>query len=64
MAQYTAIYNADVAGYKQTVLAASQQTEDYLASLRLLTRQIEQQQETVASAQRYFDDTPRATDDE
>jgi NodT family efflux transporter outer membrane factor (OMF) lipoprotein len=55
MAQYTALYNADVAGYKQTVLFAFQQTEDYLASLQLLTQQIEQQQETVASAQRYFD---------
>jgi NodT family efflux transporter outer membrane factor (OMF) lipoprotein len=55
MAQYTALYNADVAGYKQTVLAAFQQTEDGLASLRLLTQQIEQQQETVTSAQRYFD---------
>jgi len=55
MAQYTALYNADVAGYKQTVLVAFQQTEDSLASLGLLTRQIEQQQETVASAQRYFD---------
>jgi NodT family efflux transporter outer membrane factor (OMF) lipoprotein len=55
MAQYTALYNADVAGYKQTVLVAFQQTEDDLASLRLLTQQIEQQQETVASAQRYFD---------
>jgi NodT family efflux transporter outer membrane factor (OMF) lipoprotein len=55
MAQYTALYNADVAGYKQSVLVAFQQTEDSLASLRLLTQQIEQQQETVASAQRYFD---------
>nr|WP_245632278.1 efflux transporter outer membrane subunit [Edaphobacter aggregans] len=55
MTQYTALYNADVAGYKQTVLVAFQQTEDSLASLRLLTRQIEQQEETVASAQRYFD---------
>jgi NodT family efflux transporter outer membrane factor (OMF) lipoprotein len=55
MAQYTALYNADVAGYKQTVLVAFQQTEDNLSSLRLLTRQIEQQQETVTSAQRYFD---------
>ena len=55
MAQYTALYNADVAGYKQTVLVAFQQTEDSLASLRLLTQQIEQQQETVASAQRFFD---------
>jgi outer membrane protein TolC len=55
VAQYMALYNADVAGYKQTVLVAFQQTEDSLASLRLLTQQIEQQQETVASAQRYFD---------
>src|SRR5712672_3711106 len=55
MAQYTALYNADVASYKQTVLVAFQQTEDSLSSLRLLTQQIEQQQETVASAQRSFD---------
>ncbi len=55
MAQYRALYDADVAGYKQTVLTAFQQTEDSLASLRLLTQEIEQQQETVASAQRNFD---------
>jgi NodT family efflux transporter outer membrane factor (OMF) lipoprotein len=55
MAQYTALYNADVASYRQTVLVAFQQTEDSLSSLRLLTQQIEQQQETVASAQRSFD---------
>lgn len=55
MAQYVALYNADVAGYKQTVLTAFQQTEDSLASLRLLTQQIEQQQETVTSAQRFLD---------
>ena len=55
MAQYAALYDADVAGYKQTVLTAFQQTEDSLASLRLLTQQIGQQQETVASAQRNFD---------
>ena len=55
MAQYTALYDADVAGYKETVLTAFQQTEDSLASLRLLTQQIEQQQDTVASAQRNFD---------
>ena len=55
MAQDTALYNADVAGYKQTVLTAFQQTEDSLASLQLLTQQIEQQEDTVASAQRYLD---------
>jgi NodT family efflux transporter outer membrane factor (OMF) lipoprotein len=55
MTQYTAVYNADVASYKGTVLTAFQQTEDYFASLRLLTQQIAQQQETVMSAQRYLD---------
>jgi outer membrane protein TolC len=53
--KYTALYNADVSGYKQTVLVAFQQTEDSLSSLRLLTEQIEEQQETVTSSQRYFD---------
>jgi NodT family efflux transporter outer membrane factor (OMF) lipoprotein len=52
VAQYIALYNADVASYKQTVLAALQQTEDNLASLRLLTQEIEQEQATIASAQR------------
>jgi NodT family efflux transporter outer membrane factor (OMF) lipoprotein len=52
VAQYKALYNSDVAAYKQTVLAALQQTEDNLASLRLLTQEIEQEQETVASARR------------
>ena len=55
MAQYVALYNADVAGYKQTVLTAFQQTEDSLASLRLLNQQVEQQQQTVTSAQRFLD---------
>jgi NodT family efflux transporter outer membrane factor (OMF) lipoprotein len=55
MAQFMANYNADVANYKQSVLAAFQQTEDNLAALRLLTQEIEQEQETVASAQRFVD---------
>ena len=55
VAQYMAVYNADVAAYKETVLTALQQTEDNLASLRLLTQEIEQEQETVASAQRNLD---------
>jgi NodT family efflux transporter outer membrane factor (OMF) lipoprotein len=55
MAQFAALYNADVANYKQVVLTAFQQSEDDLASLRILARQIEQQQDAVASAQRYFD---------
>jgi outer membrane protein TolC len=55
MAQFTALYTADVANYKEVVLAAFQQTEDNLAALRLLTKEIEQEQETVASAQRFVD---------
>ena len=55
MAQFTANYNANVANYKEVVLAAFQQTEDNLAALRLLTQEIEQEQETVSSAQRFVD---------
>jgi NodT family efflux transporter outer membrane factor (OMF) lipoprotein len=55
MAQFTALYNADVANYKEVVLAAFQQTEDNLAALRLLTKEIAQEQETVASAKRFVD---------
>jgi len=40
--QYTAIYNADVAGYRQTVLIAFQQVEDALATERILSQQIAQ----------------------
>ena len=55
VAQFKALYNADIANYRQVVLTAFQQTEDYLASQRLLKEQIAQQQETVQSAQRYLD---------
>ncbi|HWO35203.1 MAG TPA: efflux transporter outer membrane subunit [Candidatus Acidoferrum sp.] len=55
MAQFMANYNSDVANYKQVVLTAFEQTEDNLAALRLLTQEIEQEQETVASAQRFVD---------
>jgi outer membrane protein TolC len=55
MAQFTANYGAEVANYKEVVLAAFQQTEDNLAALRLLTQEIEQEQDTVASAQRFVD---------
>jgi NodT family efflux transporter outer membrane factor (OMF) lipoprotein len=55
VAQYTATYNADVAGYKQTVLTAIQQVEDYIATLRVLSRQIAKQDAAVQSAQQYLD---------
>jgi NodT family efflux transporter outer membrane factor (OMF) lipoprotein len=53
--QYTAIYDADVAGYRQTVLTAFQQVEDALAAERILSRQIAQQQQAAKSAQRVLD---------
>ena len=55
VAQYQAAYDADVASYRQTVLVAFQQTEDALAATRLLVEEQGQAQQTVDSAQRYFD---------
>jgi NodT family efflux transporter outer membrane factor (OMF) lipoprotein len=54
IAQYTAQYNADVAAYRQAVLTAFQQTEDYLSTLRITSQQISQQDTAVKSAQRYL----------
>ena len=53
--QYTAIYNSDVAGYRQTVLTAFQQVEDALAAERILSRQIGQQEMAAQSAQKVLD---------
>lgn len=53
--QYIAIYNADVASYRQTVLTAFQQVEDDLAATRLLWQAIEQQGAAVDAAQKAFD---------
>jgi outer membrane protein TolC len=55
VAQYTATYNADVAAYKQTVLTAFQQVEDYIAILRVTSAQIVKQNGAVQAAQRYVD---------
>jgi NodT family efflux transporter outer membrane factor (OMF) lipoprotein len=55
VAQYTATYNADVAAYRQTVLTAFQQVEDYLATLRVLSEQIVRQDAAVHAAQKYLD---------
>jgi NodT family efflux transporter outer membrane factor (OMF) lipoprotein len=51
--QYIFTYNADVASYRQTVLTAFQQVEDYLAAVRIVSRQILQQQQAVNSAQEF-----------
>jgi len=53
--QYTAQYNADTAVYKQAVLTAFQQVEDYTSTLRVTSAQITQQEVAVKSAQRYVD---------
>jgi NodT family efflux transporter outer membrane factor (OMF) lipoprotein len=55
IAQYQAQYEGSVASYRQTVLTAFQQTEDYLAAQRILSRQIEQQKDVIVAAQRYYD---------
>jgi NodT family efflux transporter outer membrane factor (OMF) lipoprotein len=52
--QYIATYNADLAAYRQTVLNAFQQVEDGLAEVRILSQQIEQEQEAVKFAQSYL----------
>jgi NodT family efflux transporter outer membrane factor (OMF) lipoprotein len=54
VAQYTASYKAAVATYRQTVLTAVQQTEDYLSTLRITSNQIIRQRAAVAAAQRYL----------
>jgi NodT family efflux transporter outer membrane factor (OMF) lipoprotein len=53
--QYTSIYNSDVATYRQTVLTAFQQVEDYLAATRILSQQILKQQEAVDAAKEQLD---------
>src|SRR3984885_8140523 len=52
--QYVATYNADLAGYRQTVLTAFQQVEDALAEVRILSKEVEQQKDAVKSAQTYL----------
>ena len=53
--QFVTTYNADVAAYRQTVLTAFQQVEDFLAAVRVYSVQIQQQQQAVDSAQKALD---------
>jgi NodT family efflux transporter outer membrane factor (OMF) lipoprotein len=53
--QYTAEYNADIATYRETVLTAFQQVEDYLAATRILSQQVLKQQDAVNAEQKYLD---------
>jgi len=52
--QYVATYNADLASYRQTVLGAFQQVEDALAEVRILSKEVQQEQEALNSAQTYL----------
>jgi NodT family efflux transporter outer membrane factor (OMF) lipoprotein len=53
VAQYTAQYNSDVASYKQTVLTAFQQVEDYIATLRVTSDEIVRENQAVESSKKY-----------
>jgi len=50
--QAIAVYDEEVAAYRQTVLTAFQQVEDNLAALRILEQEAAVQQEVVAAARR------------
>jgi NodT family efflux transporter outer membrane factor (OMF) lipoprotein len=54
VAQYQAAYDQTVATYRQAVLTAFQQVEDNLAALRILAREIDQQDKAVKAAERYL----------
>jgi NodT family efflux transporter outer membrane factor (OMF) lipoprotein len=56
MQQYRATYDETVANYRQTVLTAFQQVEDNLVSVRVLSQDIEQQDEAVAAARRSLEE--------
>lgn len=53
--QYTAVYNGDVATYRQTVLTAFQQVEDYLAATRVLSQQVIKEQQAVDAAKTFLE---------
>lgn len=52
--QYVATYNADLATYRQTTLAAFQQVEDALAEVRILSKEVQQEQQAVDSARTFL----------
>jgi len=52
MEQYRAQYDETVANYRQIVLTGFQQVEDNLATLRVLSKEIQEQDTAIQSAQR------------
>jgi NodT family efflux transporter outer membrane factor (OMF) lipoprotein len=55
VAQFQAQYDETVANYRQTVLTAFQGVEDQLATMRILSTQIDQQDAAVQAAQHNLD---------
>jgi NodT family efflux transporter outer membrane factor (OMF) lipoprotein len=53
-AQARAAYSQNVASYRLAVLTAFQQVEDDLAALRVLSRELQQQDDAVKAAQRFL----------
>lgn len=51
--QYEAQYRADVASYRQTVLNAFKEVEDYLVASRRLAEQEQRQQAAITASKRY-----------
>jgi len=54
MRQYRAAYEETIANYRQNVLTAFQQVEDNLASLRVLSQEVQEQGTAVTAAQRFL----------
>ncbi len=54
VAQYQAQYNADLATYRQTVLTAFQQVEDYISTIRVSSDQLTRETLAVDASQRYL----------
>jgi len=52
MQQYRAAYEETIANYRQDVLTAFQQVEDNLASLRVLSQEVQEEDTAVTAAQR------------
>ncbi|HUK89938.1 MAG TPA: efflux transporter outer membrane subunit [Blastocatellia bacterium] len=54
--QSQAVYDQTVANYRETVLTAFEQVEDNLATLRILSEALEEQDSAVKAAERNLDD--------
>ena len=52
--QAWATYQGTVASYRQTVLTSFQEVEDGLSTLRILSKELQQQDEAVSSSERYL----------